>query len=322
VIVVDDGSTDESRDIIYRYGDRVIPVLKENGGQASALNAGFAAICGDIVMFLDADDALLPDAVHRVMEAFDRSPETAKVQYRMEVIDAASRRTGIVKPPHHIPLLSGDLRRHELLFPFDLAWLPTSGNAFAAKILRRTLPVPEQAYGRVGADWYLAHLTPLFGPVTTLDAVCAFYRVHGSNHYEPASPALDLAHIRQTIHYSDITRRLLKEFADQLGLPDQPDEILAVSYLANRITSLKLEPAQHPIAGDTGWNVLRLAMRAIPRRFDVSWMMKSAFALWFALMTLAPQLLARWLAEIFLFPEKRSSLNPLLSALHKSKWNT
>jgi len=40
VIVVDDGSTDNSREVIAKYGDRIIPVLKENGGQASAFNAG------------------------------------------------------------------------------------------------------------------------------------------------------------------------------------------------------------------------------------------------------------------------------------------
>ncbi len=49
VIVVDDGSTDNSREIIASYEDQIIPVLKENGGQASALNAGFAASRGEIV---------------------------------------------------------------------------------------------------------------------------------------------------------------------------------------------------------------------------------------------------------------------------------
>ena len=46
VIVVDDGSVDHSREIIQGYGGRIQPVLKENGGQASALNAGFAASRG------------------------------------------------------------------------------------------------------------------------------------------------------------------------------------------------------------------------------------------------------------------------------------
>jgi len=55
VIVVDDGSTDESRNVLARYDDRIDVVLKENGGQASALNAGLARCSGDAVIFLDAD---------------------------------------------------------------------------------------------------------------------------------------------------------------------------------------------------------------------------------------------------------------------------
>src|SRR5205085_8851297 len=62
VIVVDDGSTDESRTVIAGYGDRVRPVLRSNGGNAAAYNSGFAASRGDILLFLDADDALYPQA--------------------------------------------------------------------------------------------------------------------------------------------------------------------------------------------------------------------------------------------------------------------
>jgi glycosyltransferase involved in cell wall biosynthesis len=54
VIVVDDGSTDNSREIIASYGNRLVPVLKENGGQASALNVGFSISHGKIVIFLEA----------------------------------------------------------------------------------------------------------------------------------------------------------------------------------------------------------------------------------------------------------------------------
>src|ERR1700690_294673 len=70
VIVVDDGSTDNSRDIISAYGDRVIAVLKGNGGQASAFNAGVSASHGDIICFLDADDLFYRWKVSRVVEAF------------------------------------------------------------------------------------------------------------------------------------------------------------------------------------------------------------------------------------------------------------
>src|SRR5688572_3590972 len=60
-IVVDDGSTDDSREVIQRYAGRVRAILKANGGQASAVNTGFAACQGEVVIFLDSDDMLLPD---------------------------------------------------------------------------------------------------------------------------------------------------------------------------------------------------------------------------------------------------------------------
>src|SRR5918994_1808682 len=70
VIVVDDGSTDDSREIIDGYGDRIIPVFKENGGQASAFNVGFELSRGEVVFFLDADDRFFPTTVEETMGVF------------------------------------------------------------------------------------------------------------------------------------------------------------------------------------------------------------------------------------------------------------
>ncbi len=55
-------------EIIESYGERIVPILKANGGHGSALNAGFAASRGEIVMFLDADDELIPEAVAQVVK--------------------------------------------------------------------------------------------------------------------------------------------------------------------------------------------------------------------------------------------------------------
>lgn len=318
VIVVDDGSTDDSRDVIRRYGDRIIPVFKENGGQASAFNAGFARSEGDIVFFLDADDILLPGTARRASEVFQANQNVAKIMYRMEVIDATGARSGIIKPSRHV-LRSGDFRRQALTFPFDMIWMATSGNAFAAPVLQQIFPIPEQAYGPVGADWYLSLVTALFGPVVFLDDVGFCYRVHGLNSYGGAGSVLDLQRIRQTIMYAHQTRPYIKKFADQLGLTPPHHKIgniSSLSFLANRLISIKLDSARHPLQGDT---VTRLSLRGMLlslRRFDVSFSKKTVFLLWFGAMAPAPKPLARWLAEQFLFSSRRWHVIRLLMALH------
>ncbi len=110
VIVVDDGSSDGSRELLGDYADQVEVVLKENGGQASAINAGFEHCRGDVVIFLDADDLLDPGAAARVAAAFAADGALSKVQYRMDTIDAEGNSTGVLKPPSHLPMPSGDVR--------------------------------------------------------------------------------------------------------------------------------------------------------------------------------------------------------------------
>jgi glycosyltransferase involved in cell wall biosynthesis len=70
VIVVDDGSTDKSHNIIAGYSSRIIPILKSNGGQSSSLNEGFKISKGEIIFFLDADDIFIPEKVEKIVEIF------------------------------------------------------------------------------------------------------------------------------------------------------------------------------------------------------------------------------------------------------------
>jgi glycosyltransferase involved in cell wall biosynthesis len=309
VIVVDDGSTDNSRDVIASYGERIIPVLKENGGQASAFNAGLERSQGDIVIFLDADDVLLPGTVARAVEAFRTQPDAAKVQYRMEIIDGQGRRTGKLKPPDHLPLRSGDLRQDVLTFPDDLTWMATSGNAFSARVLSQVAPVPEEDFS-ILADRYLALLAPLLGPVLSLRDVGAYYRIHGSNHYDRS--VLSLTWVRETVGYCTAAHVHIKKYADRLELgefPSDPLEVLSVAFLGHRLVSLKLDPEHHPIARDTKWSLFSRGVLAASRRFDVSILMKAVYVLWFAAMAVSPRPVARWLAEKFFFPDTRGPFN-------------
>ena len=318
VIVVDDGSTDDSREILQTYGGKIELVLKENGGQASAFNVGFARSSGDILIFLDADDVLRPEAAALVASRFAADPRLVKVQYHMEVIDESGRPTGVIKPPRGLPLPSGDVRRAELVFPFDLVWTATSANAFRAEALRRISPIPEQDFAGC-ADWYFVHLTPLLGPVLSLADVAAYYRIHGANRYEPQEATLDLDHVRQTVVYSAVTMRAIEQLAAELGLDRPYDRILSVSDLSNRLVSLKLAPDLHPISADRTRRLVLDGARAATRRFDVSLPMKLIYVGWFTVMAAAPRPLSRRLAELLLFRQRRGGLNRVLGRFYK--WN-
>jgi glycosyltransferase involved in cell wall biosynthesis len=80
ILVVDDGSTDDTGDRVRAFGDRVRYLPKENGGTGSARNLGIAEARGPYVAFLDGDDLWLPGKLEIQLAAFDREPEIVGVQ--------------------------------------------------------------------------------------------------------------------------------------------------------------------------------------------------------------------------------------------------
>jgi glycosyltransferase involved in cell wall biosynthesis len=189
IIVVDDGSADESRSVIRRYSDRVWTIFKNNGGQASALNAGFAASRGDLVVFLDSDDTLLPGAIARAVPLLDAG--VSKVHWPLWEVGERGARSGEVMPRD--ALSEGDLRPALLRAGADgYTWPPTSGNAWSRQFLERVLPMPEEEY-RTCPDYYLATLAPLFGTVRRITDPQGTWRNHGGNQSwaQPIGPRLE-----------------------------------------------------------------------------------------------------------------------------------
>lgn len=174
VIVVDDGSRDNSREVLRDYAGRVQLVFKENGGHASAFNAGFLRTKGELVIFLDADDELAVEAAATVVRCYQ--PEISKYQWYLETIDREGRSTGGRVPDR--PAEGGDLAERVLAHgPRCYVCPPTSGNAWSRAFLSRVMPLPE-IRGRGGAEPYLMDTAPLFGTVLTVDQVLARYRIH------------------------------------------------------------------------------------------------------------------------------------------------
>jgi glycosyltransferase involved in cell wall biosynthesis len=317
VIVVDDGSTDHSREMIAGYGDRIIPVLKANGGQASAFNAGFARSQGEIIIFLDADDLLLSETAERVVTAFHAHPNAGSVRYRLIVVDGAGTPTGTLDPPAHFHMLSGDLRYDVLTLPDHTTWPPTSGNAFATRILNQVFPIDDHDI-RGCADYYVQRAAALFAPVISLDDVGGYYRTHGSNSFHTSAVNLDQIRwsvVRVADAYAYIQK--LAALLDLAGYSHKTTDLLDVTYLAKRMISLKLDPSHHPIAGDMLASICWRGTMAAFRPANLSLPMKLLHVLWFWLMLLAPKPAARWLAKQIMYPKISKQLHKCFAVIRR-----
>ena len=74
ILVVDDGSTDRTPEIVRKFEPRVRLLRKANGGQASAFNAGISEARGEIIAFLDGDDWWKRNKLTRVLQAMSADP--------------------------------------------------------------------------------------------------------------------------------------------------------------------------------------------------------------------------------------------------------
>ncbi|WP_034179712.1 MULTISPECIES: glycosyltransferase family 2 protein [Burkholderia] len=173
VLVIDDGSTDDSRDIIRSYGERIAAVFQENRGQVAAYNRALEHVATRYVILLDADDLLYPDAAARVLAAF-AAGDFVKVHFRLDVITREGAATGVTVPQSGVDTDCGRLLRAGWLYPSP----PASGNAYLSDALRRIFPVPVTADNLHGADFYAIYGIALLGAVHMIDAPLGGYRVH------------------------------------------------------------------------------------------------------------------------------------------------
>jgi len=93
IIVVDDGSTDDTPRIAAAYGDRIRYIRQQNAGVGAARNAGIAAARGEYVAFLDSDDIWLPEKIAKQLALFEADPELGLVHCGIEKFDPAGKLT-------------------------------------------------------------------------------------------------------------------------------------------------------------------------------------------------------------------------------------
>jgi glycosyltransferase involved in cell wall biosynthesis len=175
VVLVDDGSTDGTPGVAAAFAGRVRYVRKENGGQGSAFNAGFAAATGDIFCMLDGDDVWAPGKLAAVAAAFAADPGVGMVRHYMADMDAEGRPLPLPAAAPDLPAdgdVSGLLRSR-------LFTIGTSALSFRAAAVRPLLPIPPEV--RICPDEYLFSLLALNSRIKTLPEYLSRRRLHADN---------------------------------------------------------------------------------------------------------------------------------------------
>lgn len=132
IIVVDDGSTDRTAEVLQTYGSQIRSVYQPNQGVAVARNRGIALARGEWIAFLDADDIFLPHKLAAQLAVAESHPELGIVHSGWHRIDAKGNWLMTVEPWRQVPELSlEDWLRWKPVLPsamlFQRRWLEQAG---------------------------------------------------------------------------------------------------------------------------------------------------------------------------------------------------
>lgn len=206
LIIVDDGSTDNSKEIIGSVNDsRIIKIFKENGGQASALNEGLKIAKGEIVAFLDSDDSWKRDKLEKCFKAHMDDNDNIIVQHNLEIISKKSIPTGKIYPaisPGTKDIISEYIKKNHTGF-----FSSTSGITCKSIHLNKVLPLDNS--WTICADVALSRPLALFGKTLTLTENLGYYRIHNANNWTNSTNQKNLLENHQK--YVDYTNYWLKK---------------------------------------------------------------------------------------------------------------
>ena len=292
LFVVDDGSTDQSWELIQGYG-LTNTYRVPNGGPRKACLAAARNTDANFILVLDADDELKPGSLNRLMPLL--APDVAKVQFTLTPIDAEGNELGSPAPQLQ------DFREHQSLIDEICATgcytsPPTSGNVFR----RDVFDLLEDADYDKFVDGVTIFAAPFFGYVVSLSDRLGCYRMHGAN-ASGVGGSLDLHKIRSDIERFearlDHLRHILVDRGLGCGIPKAQDTF----FHRERSLYLTIAEGRRPTASQVFGALSSL------RHQPMSIKRKGALAA-FALISLAfrPSIVALIL-EYRLTPSKRSA---------------
>lgn len=310
-IVVDDGSTDGSRDLIRQFLPQVIAVFKTNGGQTSAYQAGLKLAEAPYILFLDADDFLLPHCLEVIEQHLESSP--TKIHFPLRCVDASGHPLGW-NIPHTCP--KTDV--HQLVEKFGAySSPPSSGNVYRKDFLSDIFPCTHPDLLSTG-DTYPLTLAPYAGRVQPLFEPLGCHRIHQSNripsphegtgHNTSADPRWLHAVVRRDRAAFSCARK----FAESAGSTIQPPEFPTAPFILRYdLAHRKLQPGSLPQPVSLVRQSLAGLMAALTYP-GYGWTERGFLFAWIAFLALTPGPLLRWLRSrgILIQPNGQPAYRP------------
>jgi glycosyltransferase involved in cell wall biosynthesis len=180
IVVVDDGSSDESAEVLHVYSKRLRYIRQPNGGVAQARNRGIAAARGRYIALLDHDDLWEPDKLAKQVAILDVRPDVGMVVTDVAHIDRAGRSMNQLGPAYQ--------PQHEFARLFVQGFVPTpSATLIRASILRAVGGFDEQ-FNSAGMDDH--ELWTRIATATTIIGISEPLTLHRNRETKPAGIAL------------------------------------------------------------------------------------------------------------------------------------
>jgi glycosyltransferase involved in cell wall biosynthesis len=290
VIVVDDGSTDNSLEVIRGFADKITIISQKNVGQMASCVNGFRRCSGDVVTFLDSDDTLHPDVMTEIAAVW--SDTTSKYQFQMRIIDAEGHPTGNIFPQYYACPAPEDIREW-VTTAGSYPTPPGSGNAYPRWFVEYVFDFKTDFVHRA-PDSYLLAAAPACGDVKTIARPLADYRVHGLNH--GAFLEVDDSRFEREVALTRRRHAYFTEIAKDRGLPVQPDALKrSLIYLCLRTASYKLRPEIHPLVDDSSARILVDSLMAVTYPQGFSYSQRASLLLWIFGILISPPVFRRTL---------------------------